>query len=207
MNDCELKVKGIGILESEKDYLYYDEPLIFLSKDRFDNKYLMLRQADENPVWLGVVVSPRRLGELEHNRMEIRDAFLDPESGYVLKISETYDMCNVDYLTTDELKADMLPFPDEYLDYEKPENDETLDALLEVYKNASLKLGISEDDIRFFSPQRMRDHIEQKSGKKIRFVSEFPTIGRGNVLRDSIITREEIDMEIDELLRTGSNND
>ena len=207
MNNCELKIKGIGILESEKDYLYYDEPLIFLSKDQFGNRYLMVRQADDKPVWMSAIVSSKRLRELEHNRMEIRDAFLEPESGYVLKISETDDLCDVEYLAADELTSDMLPFPGEYLDYEEEENDRPIDALLEVYKNASVRLGVSQEDIRSFSPQHMRNHIEQRSGEKIRFESEFPTIGRGNVLRDSIITREEIDREIDGLLRTGINND
>ena len=207
MNDYELKIKGIGILESEKIYLYYDEPLIFLSKDQFGNRYFMLRQADEQPVWLGVVVSSKRLEELEHNRIEIRGAFLNPENGYVLKVSETNDLCDIKSLTADELKEDMLPFPEEYLDYDELKNDGHLDALLKVYKSVSLQLGISEEEIRSFSPQSMRNYIEKKNGNKIRFVSEFPTIGRGNVLRDNIITREEIDSQIDELLRTGKKND
>ncbi len=207
MDDRELKVKGIGILTSEKIYLYYEEPLIFLSRDKLENRYLMIRQADENPVWLGVAVSSKRLGELESNRIEIRSAFLDPENGYVLKVSETSDLCDVEYLTADELKADMLPFPGEYLDYDVSEKDAPLDTLLAVYKNATSKLGVSVEDIKSFSPQCMRKHIEQKSGEKIRFISEFPTIGRGNVLRDNIITREVLDREIDGLLGIGSNND
>ena len=125
----------------------------------------------------------------------------------MLKISETDDLCDVEYLTADELTSDMLPFPGEYLDYEEEENDRPIDALLEVYKNASVRLGVSQEDIRAFSPHHMRNHMEKRSGEKIRFESEFPTIGRGNVLRDSIITREEIDREIDGLLRTGINND
>lgn len=207
MNNLVLKVKGIGILESEKVYLYYDEPLIFLCKDQFGNKYLMLRQADEIPVWLGVIVSSERLDELESNCVEIKNAFVYPESGYVLRISGNKDLCDVNYLTADELTGDMLPFSGEYLDYEKSEKGSDLDALLEIYKNVSLKLGITADDIKALSPQDMRAYIENKSGEKIRFVSEFPTIGRGNVLRDSIITREELDKDIDRLLGIGSSND
>ena len=69
-----------------------------------------------------------------------------------------------------------------------------------VVSGAERKTGLSAAEIRTFSPERIRLFLEKKNGKKFRFVSEFPTIGRGNVLRDNIASRDDLDREIDDML-------
>ena len=69
-----------------------------------------------------------------------------------------------------------------------------------IEKNAEKLLGLSVEDIRRFSPGELRCYLEKKDKRKISFTTEFPLIGRGNVLRDSIITSEEIDRDIDKIL-------
>ncbi|MBR1479149.1 MAG: hypothetical protein IJ608_14490 [Lachnospiraceae bacterium] len=66
-----------------------------------------------------------------------------------------------------------------------------------VIGHVAKKVGLSVTDIRNYSPDEMREHLEKKSGKKLLFVSEFPTIGRGNVLRNGIVTKESLNNEID----------
>jgi len=41
---------------------------------------------------------------------------------------------------------------------------------------------------------------KNQAGKKIKITTEFPYIGRGNVLRDRLISHDKIDQEIDKIL-------
>ena len=69
-----------------------------------------------------------------------------------------------------------------------------------IEKNAEKVVGLSAEEIRKCSPGELRHYLEKRNKKKFSFTTEFPIIGRGNVLRDSIITSEEIDKEIDKIL-------
>jgi len=69
-----------------------------------------------------------------------------------------------------------------------------------VEKNAERVVGLSAEEIRKYSPDELRRFLERRNKKKLFFTTEFPVIGRGNVLRDSIITSEEINKEIDKIL-------
>ena len=69
-----------------------------------------------------------------------------------------------------------------------------------VEKNIENLVGLPVESIRMYSPSELRHHLEQKNKQKISFTSEFPVIGRGNVLRDNIITSEEINRDIDKIL-------
>ncbi len=70
-----------------------------------------------------------------------------------------------------------------------------------VEKNAEKITGLSLAQIKAISPEKFRTYLEQKNNKPISFTSEFPVIGRGNVLRDRLITSKSLNAEIDEILR------
>jgi len=69
-----------------------------------------------------------------------------------------------------------------------------------IERNAEKSVGLSADEIRRYSPGELRRHLEEKNHKKLSFTTEFPVIGRGNVLRDSIATSEQLNKEIDKIL-------
>lgn len=69
-----------------------------------------------------------------------------------------------------------------------------------VSENISNRIGMSLEDIKDKDPIEFRAFLEKKSNKKIIFTSEFPFIGRGNVLRDRTITTEKINKQIDLIL-------
>jgi len=69
-----------------------------------------------------------------------------------------------------------------------------------IEKNAEKVIGLSAEEIRKYSPGELRRYLEKRNRKKLFFTTEFPVIGRGNVLRDSIITSEKINKEIDKIL-------
>lgn len=62
------------------------------------------------------------------------------------------------------------------------------------------KVGLSIQEIRQKSPAEIAAFIEHKTTRKLTFSSQFPFIGRGNVLRDGVRTSEEINMEVDRIL-------
>lgn len=61
-------------------------------------------------------------------------------------------------------------------------------------------VGLSLSDIKRLNPTEINDYIESKNKKKTKITTEFPFIGRGNVLRDGIITHDKINQEIDKIL-------
>jgi len=69
-----------------------------------------------------------------------------------------------------------------------------------VEKNIESLIGLSANTIRKYSPSELRLHLENKNKRKFSFTTEFPIIGRGNVLRDGIKTTEEINKDIDRIL-------
>ena len=69
-----------------------------------------------------------------------------------------------------------------------------------VEKNVAALIGLPIEVIRMYSPNELRQFLEKKNKKRLSFTTEFPVIGRGNVLRDNIITSEEINKDIDKIL-------
>ncbi len=67
-------------------------------------------------------------------------------------------------------------------------------------KNVENHVGLSSQEIKDKSPEKIKEHLIKKTGKNISYESAFPVIGRGNVLRDSIVTSKEINKEIDKIL-------
>ena len=69
-----------------------------------------------------------------------------------------------------------------------------------IENNVEKVVGLSAEEIRRYSPGELRCYLEKRNKKKLSFTTEFPVIGRGNILRDSIITSEEINKDIDKIL-------
>jgi len=59
---------------------------------------------------------------------------------------------------------------------------------------------LSVEELRGRAPEEIRAHTEAKYSSPMSFVSEFPLIGRGNVLRDCLVGTEQINKEVDEIL-------
>lgn len=61
------------------------------------------------------------------------------------------------------------------------------------------KLGMTTKEIREISPERLREKLATKANKAIAIISRFPLIGRGNVLRDKLVSRESIESSLDKI--------
>ena len=61
--------------------------------------------------------------------------------------------------------------------------------------------GMSIDVLRNTPIDEFRKAIEGKRGKPIQFFTEFPWIGRGNVLRDRCTSHEEAEAAYESAIR------
>lgn len=61
--------------------------------------------------------------------------------------------------------------------------------------------GMRVSELRKQSVTEIRTLAEKSHGKPMRFTSSFPFIGRGNVLRDCLVSHEEVEASLDEALR------
>jgi len=69
-----------------------------------------------------------------------------------------------------------------------------------VVANAAKQTGLTPDQMKSMSPEAIRKHLTAKTGKPFTISTSFPFIGRGNVLRDGILSSKEIDRDIDRIL-------
>ena len=61
--------------------------------------------------------------------------------------------------------------------------------------------GMKAEQLRRQTITEGRLAAEKKAGRPMQFRSEWPFVGRGNVLRDRILTRDEINRSLDKALR------
>ncbi|MEE0887439.1 hypothetical protein [uncultured Treponema sp.] len=73
--------------------------------------------------------------------------------------------------------------------------------LEKLHRHTESVVGLSISQIKSYSPEKLRSHLEKKNNKKFTFTTEFPVIGRGNVLRENFVTSEQLNKEIDKILR------
>jgi hypothetical protein len=96
--------------------LYYDYPQVFVGRDEVDSRYLCMITDDGElgPNFACMPVSRRRISELTSGRLDLRDAFEQPEVAefYVAQFSQSADasltMNNADY---SEMPRHFLPAP------------------------------------------------------------------------------------------------
>ena len=69
-----------------------------------------------------------------------------------------------------------------------------------LIKNIEKKLGLSIEEVHLLNPIEISQKIEQNTGRSLSFSSEFPYIGRGNILRDGLFEHKQINNDIDRIL-------
>lgn len=62
------------------------------------------------------------------------------------------------------------------------------------------KTGLSVDEIKNTSPEKLKQHLTKKTGKPFKVISVFPFVGRGNVLREGLKSSAEINRATDRIL-------
>jgi len=75
------------------------------------------------------------------------------------------------------------------------------DTLLSLEKVVEHDTGERADDLRFQPLDEFRTKIERAHKRVLHFVSKFPFIGRGNVMRDKIVDHATVNRMLDAALR------
>jgi hypothetical protein len=69
-----------------------------------------------------------------------------------------------------------------------------------VLKSIEADLGKSIEEIRNQSLSEHRKEVEAKHGKPMSLSVNYPTIGRGNVLRDCVLSHEQVEAQLEKAL-------
>lgn len=72
--------------------------------------------------------------------------------------------------------------------------------LVTFEKNVERWTGRKVSELRYVPIEETRKSLSLK-GILIRLFSEFPFIGRGNILRDKIVSHDDVEKELDKALR------
>ena len=116
-----LNIPSLGRLEIVETYAYYDQPVLFSSKDSAGHLYLVVA-ADENDqyeTWLYAKVSVERLNLVRSGAVDLHDAFADPEDAHLFQVKFSYDTFTspeVESVEANQVPEDMFPLPGECLD-------------------------------------------------------------------------------------------
>lgn len=112
---------NLGKLEIIEVYEYYDAPCLFACRNQSEHLFLAVwsEQTTEFGTWLYVPISQRRLENVRSGNIELRDAFLNAEDGFVYKVLISCDGSPdiVNFISCGELIDDWLPMSDEFLDF------------------------------------------------------------------------------------------
>ena len=71
-------------------------------------------------------------------------------------------------------------------------------SLIRAIENAT---GESVESLRSMPLDERRQLIEKKTGRRLKVTRNFPFIGRGNVMRDETVSRDQVETELREALR------
>ncbi len=71
---------------------------------------------------------------------------------------------------------------------------------VKILENIEKKVGLLIENINKLNPIEISKSISKSVKKDLTFISEFPFIGRGNVLRENIQTTKNINSDIDKIL-------
>ncbi len=66
------------------------------------------------------------------------------------------------------------------------------------HESIEARVGLSIEQIKSYSPEKLRSYLEKRNRKIFSFTVEFPIIGRKN---NSFVTTEELNKEIDRILK------
>lgn len=115
-------VQYLGTLFYDEIYLFYDEPQIFscISKSFSHYILLLLDSVENEKEWLLSSVSESKLLLAKQNRIEIRKLFTEPDADFVWRLSSRKGTSQIfsSIIQLSELTDDMLPYENEYLDYD-----------------------------------------------------------------------------------------
>ena len=82
-----------------------------------------------------------------------------------------------------------------------PEQIDAAATLRRLEATVERATGQSANELRSKTLSELRILTEKKVGRRMKFISRFPLIGRGNVMRDKVVDHDSIEGMLERLLR------
>ncbi len=159
----------LGRLELLEVYEEYDGPRLFACRNSAGQIYLAIwvEKSLDSDIWLYVPVSKQRLEYIRSGGIDLRDAFLASEDGFVfiVKISILEDKASIEIKNSNELEDRWLPEANQYLEL------------------ATITLPSIENEIEKIALSKRRDVIHLRLDVPYTTRSEAPARALGNYLR------------------------
>ncbi|BAZ13386.1 hypothetical protein NIES4071_52250 [Calothrix sp. NIES-4071] len=108
----------LGELDIIEIYSYYNGARLFSCRNAALNIYfaLWIDEDTDFDLWLYVPVSPKRCQEIRSGEIDLRNAFLKSEDGFVFVVKIFFDNSDMaNYIKSEEIDKDWLPLPGDYL--------------------------------------------------------------------------------------------
>ncbi len=116
MADLFADISQLGKLYYYHTYLFYDEPQLFSCfTPTLQYYFIVAIPSNDGDAWLAVPISAGRLLQLEQNKIEIREAFTEPES-ILWKLEESDGIVVASLILPSTLTDDLLPTATSFLD-------------------------------------------------------------------------------------------
>lgn len=112
---------NLGNLEIVEIYVYYDQPCLFSCRNEIGQIFLAVwvDETEVDDLWLYVRISGQRLQSIRSGKIDLRDAFLKSENGFVceVRISHTNSPDLVETIPCDNIDEDWLPESGEFVKF------------------------------------------------------------------------------------------
>ncbi len=109
---------NLGKLDIIEIYSYHNGTRLFSCCNVTLNIFfaLWIDEEEDFDLWLYVPVSMKRFQEIRSGEMDLRNAFLKSEDGFVFEVKIFFDNSAVaNSIKSEEIDQDWLPLPDDYL--------------------------------------------------------------------------------------------
>lgn len=111
----------LGKLELIEVYEYYDTPCLFSCRNASGHLFIaiLFEQTKQLEKWLYTSMSQRRFENIRAGLIDIRDAFLTSEDGFVYEVIINSDNSSdrVEIIWCENLIDDWLPMPGEFIEF------------------------------------------------------------------------------------------
>ena len=110
----------LGNLEIIEVYVYCDQPCLFACRNRTGHIFMAV-WIEETAVfnqWLYVALSEQRFTSIRSGKIDLRDAFLKSEEGFVFEVRISRDRSSdrIQLIYCNRLNEDWLPMAGEFLE-------------------------------------------------------------------------------------------
>ena len=113
-------MKDITRFSVEEIYEYYDQPILFLARDKDSRQLYLVVFIDETEtsrIWLYAPISSMRLNAIKANEIDLKSAFSQTEGNFVYRVEIYRNNSNVEIeeVPCQDLTDDQLPIAGEFL--------------------------------------------------------------------------------------------